>query len=167
MCPISAATIAADGQDVGQAIEQIAAEPGLPANVAADLESAGEGIIAATANWKQGSTTDALEDAEGIAIAAINLIPLTAPYAGAVAIAFAALNLLFANTSTQPAQAGASSSFAKALIVAHAANANRTNSQWFGKAEIPHNGDFRKGLKDAWAAYAAAHPDQGFKPLTA
>ena len=167
MCKITAAQIAADGQSVGEALEQIAVTPGIDPAIAADLTSAGKGIIAATANWQEGGVTAVLEDAENVAITALNLIPLTAPFAGAVAIAFAALNLLLANTSTQPAQAAATSSIEKVLIVAHAAKANPTNSQWFGKADISHHGDFRKGLAKAWADNAAAHPEQGFKALAA
>jgi hypothetical protein len=168
MCKISAATIAADGKAVGTALEQIAnAIQAEDPSAASALNTAGQGIIEATANWQEGSATAILEDAENAAIVALDLIPLTAPYADLVAIAFDALNILIANTSTQPAQAAAGSSTAKLLIVAKAANANPTNSQWFGKANIEvHHGDFRKGFEDAWATGAAAHSEYGFTPIT-
>jgi hypothetical protein len=167
MCKINAATIAADGQDVGNALEQLATQPGISSAIAADLTSAAKGIISATSNWQEGSPTAVLEDAENVALTALNLIPLTAPFAGAVAIAFAGLNLLLANTKTQTLQAIAPTGIQRALIVAHAAQENPTNSPWYGKVDIAHHGDFRKGLREAWAKEAEAHPELGLKPLPA
>jgi len=170
MCKITSAQIQADGQAVGNALEQIANLPLLksaePAASTA-LEAAGQGIIEATANWQEGSATAVLEDAEQAAITALNLIPVTAPYAGLVAIAFDALNLLIANTSTQPAQATATGSVAKVMVVMHAAQANPTGSQWYGKANIPiHHNNLRKGFEDAWNGEVAAHPELGAKAIT-
>jgi hypothetical protein len=169
MCKPTAAEIKADGAAVGDALEQIAALPLLKtADPTADaaLEAAGEGIITATANWQTGSTTAVIEDAENAAVVALNLIPVTTPYAGVVALAFAALNILIANISTQPAQAAASGSMAKLMIVMKAANANPTNSPWFGKANIELNhGNFRKGFEDQWKAEMALHPEFGLKAI--
>ena len=153
MCKISAATIAADGKAVGTALDQIAnlVAPTNP-TLAADLTTAGNGIISATANWQSGSDTAILEDAENVAIDALNLIPVTAPYAALVAIAFAALNLLLANTQTQAAVTGNAIPDAHALL-SHATTIN-TDSPWAGKAVIPHQHgrDFRKDFEASWNA---------------
>jgi hypothetical protein len=168
MCKLSAATVAADGKVVGNALEQIGTAIAATDPAASSaLITAGQGIISATANWQDGSATAILEDAENAAIVALNLIPLTSPFAGLVAIAFDALNLLIANTSTQAAQAAASGSMAKLLIVARAAEANPTKSPWFGKAEIKmDHGNFRKGFEEAWNTEAAAHPELKVSPIT-
>jgi hypothetical protein len=169
MCKITAAQIQADGQAVGNAILQIANLPLVKADptLSEELTAAANGIIAATANWTEGSPTAILEDAENAVVVALNLIPLTAPYASLVAIAFAGLNLLIANTTTQPAQAAASGSIEKAMIVLHAAKANPTGSQWYGKADIPvHHNNLRKGFEDAWNGAVAEHPDLGAQPIT-
>lgn len=169
MCHITAAQIQADGKAVGEAILQIANLPLVQADptLASELKLAAQGIIDATSNWQDGSPTVILEDAENAVVVALNLIPLTAPYASLVAIAFAGLNLLIANTKTQPQQAAASSSLEKASIVLHAAKANLTGSPWFGQADIKiHHNNLRKGFEDAWNADVAAHPDFGAQPIT-
>lgn len=168
MCKLNAATVAADGKVLGQAIDEIAAgiQPEDP-TLATQLETAATGIVNATANWQEGSATADLEDAENAVVVVLNLIPITSPYANLVAIAFAGLNLLIANTQTQTQQAAATSSIAKVMIVAHAAEANPTNSPWFGKAKVDsHHGNFRKGFENSWNAEASAHPELKVSPIT-
>ena len=151
MCKLNAATVAADGKVLGNTLEQIAAAvaPTNPA-LATQLNTAAQGIITATANWQEGDATAALEDAEQVVDTALALIPLTAPYAALVAIAFDGLNLLLANTKTQPAQATAPTAMARTMIVARVVTANP--NPWNGKANIEHTGDLRKDYKNAWNA---------------
>jgi Flp pilus assembly protein TadG len=138
MCKITAAQIQSDGKAVGTALENIAAAlPAAEATIAAELKTAGRGIIAATANWQEGSATAVVEDAENAAIVALNLIPVTSPFAPLVAIAFAAINLLLANSQTQTTQTGNVISDAHTLL-AHAATLNQ-QSHWAGKAKIKHH----------------------------
>jgi hypothetical protein len=164
MCKIIASMIVADGQAVGLALENLAvalqtADP----TIAADLTSAGKAIIAATANWQTGDVLTTVEDAEQAAIAVLNVIPITSPFAPLVAIAFAALNLLIANAQTQSTQSGDSLTDAKALL-AKAATLN-TNSQWSGKAKIKHD-IFRAPRKDFEAAWNNAAKPLGVKTVT-
>lgn len=167
MCKLSAATVAADGQVLGNTIDQIAnAVKVTDPNLATTLETAATGIEEATANWQEGSATAALEDAEGAVDAALALIPLTAPYAALVAIAFDGLNLLLANTSTQPAQTAAKGTIGKALVVARAAAANP--NPWNGKADIEHTGNLRNDYKASWnsAVDALIPPNPAFKHVS-
>jgi hypothetical protein len=150
MCKVNAAMIVADGQAVGTALDQLAvalttADPSL----AASLAAAGNAIVAATQNWKDGNTLTTIEDAEQAAIAVLNAIPLTSPYAGLVAIAFAALNILIANSQTQPTPAAPVTS-AKALL--KKADSLNTESPWHGKANIEHEW-YRTPRKDFEAAW--------------
>lgn len=168
MCENIAATVQADGKVLDEALDQLAAavEP-TNATLAATLTTVGAGIESATANFQTGSATAIIDDAEGAALTALELIPLTAPYANFAAIAFAGLNLLIANSKTQPAQAAATTGVAKMMIVAHAASVNTSGSKWFGKAKIDyHHGGVRKGFENAWNGEAEEHPDLGFKPIT-
>lgn len=169
MCKITAAQIQADGQTVGDAILQIAnAVKAEDPTLAGELTTAADGLIAATANWQEGSATAILEDAENAVVVALNLIPLTSPYAPLIAIAFAALNLLIANTQTQAQQAAATSSEQKISIVAHAAASNPTGSQWFGKADVKHQflRPLRKDFESAWNGAVESHPELGCKKIT-
>ena|ERR1700677_1916387 len=164
MCKITAAQIQADGEAVGTALENLADavqanDPGL----ASELTAAGKGLIAATSNWQEGTALDVVEDAEQAVIVALNLIPLTSPFANLAAIVFAALNLLIANSQTQPTQPTGTIAAAHALL-AHAATLN-TTSQWYGKAEIKHH-FLNPPRKDFEEAYNAAAEPLGVKPIT-
>lgn len=151
MCKITDEQMTADGAAVGQALENLslALEATEPA-VAADLEAAGNAIIAATANWKTGDTLADVETAEQAAIVVLNAIPLTSSYAPLVAIAFTALNLLIANSQTQDTQTG------NVVVDAHAllAKASQLNadSHWAGQAKIKHHflNPPRKDFESAW-----------------
>ena len=166
MCKLNAATVAADGQVLGNTLEQIATavKPTNP-TLATQLDTAAQGIISATANWKEGDPTAILEDAEQVVDTALALIPLTAPYAVLVAIAFDGLNLLIANASTQAAQATTTSSLGKAMLVGRAAAANP--NPWNGKADIEHTGNLRKDYQTAWnnAVKALNPPNPAFKTI--
>jgi hypothetical protein len=167
MCKITAAQIQADGLAVGNAILQIAnAIKATDPTLSAELTTAANGLIAATANWQEGSATAILEDAENAVIVALNLIPLTSPYAPLVAIAFAALNILLANTMTQPAQAAASS-LSRVSIVTHMAESNPSHSPWYGQAKISHEflRPLRKDFEAAWNGAVKANPKLGVGPI--
>jgi hypothetical protein len=138
MCKVNATQIQADGKAVGTALDNIAAalQATDPA-IAGPLKAAGDGIIAATANWQEGSPLAIIEDAEQAAIVALNLIPVTSPFAGLAAIAFAAINLLIANSQTQATQPTNAIAAAHTLLT-HAATLNQ-DSKWAGKANINHH----------------------------
>lgn len=149
MCKITAQMIVADGAAVGQALENLAAsiQPADP-TLAAELTKAGQAIIEATKNWTDGSPINIVIDAENAAIAVLNVIPVTSPFAPLVAIAFAALNLLISNAQTQTQQTGNAIADAHTLL-AHAA---KTQSPWQGKAKIEHNPfhSARKNFENTW-----------------
>jgi hypothetical protein len=151
MCKISAAQIQADGKAVGTAIDNLgAALQATDPTLATNLETAGNALIAVTANWQTGSAMSILTDAEQAVIVVLNLIPLTSPYAALAAIVFTALNLLIANAQTQTTQTGNMVSDAHKLLAAAAAL--NTGSQWAGKAVIKHHlgNDPRKDFESAW-----------------
>ena len=164
MCKVNAAMIIADGAAVGTALDQLAvalttADPSL----AAALAGAGNAIVAATKNWQDGnSTLTVIEDAEQAAIAVLNAIPLTSPYAGLVAIAFAALNILIANSQTQPTPSAPVTS-AKTLL--KKADSLNTDSPWHGKANIEHEW-YRTPRKDFEAAWNSAAKPLGVGEVT-
>jgi hypothetical protein len=164
MCKITAATLAADGQVVGQALENLATaiQPTDP-TVATSLNTAGVAVIDATANWHTGSTLADVEDAEQAAIVVLNSIPLTSPWAALAAIAFTAINLLIANSQTQTTQTGNVVTDAHALLVK--ANTLNTDSPWFGKAQIHHD-ILRSPRKDIEAAWNSAATPLGVKTVT-
>ena len=156
MCKISAAQIQADGKAVGTAIDNLAAVlQATDPTLAANLKTAGDALIAATANWQTGSAMSILTDAEQAVIVVLNTIPLTSPYAALASIVFTALNLLIANAQTQSTQTGYMIADAHKLL-AEAALLN-TGSQWAGKAVIKHHlgNDPRKDFESAWNEAAA------------
>lgn len=151
MCHITSQQIAADGAAVGQALENLAvALKTVDPTVSASLQTAGQDLISATANWQEGDALSILTDAEQAAIIVLNSIPLTSPYSSLVAIAFAALNLLIANATTQTKQTGNSITDAH-MLLATAAVTN-TDSHWSGKAVIKHHflNPPRKDFESAW-----------------
>ena len=157
MCKVTASMIIADGAAVGQALENLAvAVQATDPSLASQLQSAGSAVINATQNWKNGDNLTLVEDAEQAAIAVLNIIPATAPYAALVAIAFTALNLLIANAQTQSTQTGNAVADAHVLL-SHAKTIN-TDSPWFGKAVIKHHilRSPRKDFEAAWNEKAAA-----------
>ena len=164
MCKVTASTIQADGKVVGTAIDSLAAaiQPTDP-TLAAKLKTAGDALIAVTANWQQGNAQAIIVDAEQGVIVVLNLIPLTSPYAPLAAIVFAALNLLIANSTTQPAQTGDMIADAHALLT-KAAGTNM-DSPWFGKATIKHE-ILRSPRKDFEAAWNEAAPPLGVAKIT-
>ncbi|MGA8727376.1 MAG: hypothetical protein WB608_01390 [Terracidiphilus sp.] len=151
MCKLSTAQIQADGEAVGTALDNLAtALKAVDPTVAADLTTAGNALITATANWTEGSGVAILEDAENAAIVVLNAIPLTSAYAPLVAIAFTAINLLIANSQTQASQTG--NAVADAHILLSKAQTLNTDSPWFGKAQIKHHfmRPPRKDFESAW-----------------
>ena len=166
MCKINAAQIKADGQAVGTAVLDIAGlisatDPSL----AAQLTAAANGLIEVTANWQDGSAVAILQDAEQAVIVVLNLIPLTSPFAPFVAIAFAALNLLIANSQTQTQQTGDGPHDAHLLLTV--AKTLNTDSPWFNKAQIKHH-TFNSPTKDftsAWNGAVDANPSVGLAKL--
>jgi len=157
MCKVTASMIIADGAAVGQALENLAvAIQPTDSALASQLKSAGAAVVAATENWKSGDTLTLVEDAEQAAIAVLNLIPVTAPYAALVAIAFTALNLLIANAQTQNVQTG--NMIADAHVLLSHANTQNTDSPWHGKAVIKHSilRTPRKDFEHAWNEKAPA-----------
>jgi hypothetical protein len=104
MCKVVASAIAADGQAVANALNQIAHAPNVDPAIASKLEAAATAIIAATSNWQTGSLVTDINDAANVAEAVLAEIPLTAPYATFVAIAVTALDILIANLNTQATQ---------------------------------------------------------------
>ena len=166
MCKINAAQIKADGQAVGTAVLDIAGllqttDPSL----AAQLTSAANGLIQVTANWQEGSAVAILQDAEQAVIVVLNLIPVTSPFAPFVAIAFAALNLLIANSQTQPQQTGDALHDAHLLLTV--AKTLNTDSPWFGKAQIKHHflNSPTKDFTSAWNGAVVANPEAGLAKL--
>lgn len=153
MCKITAAMIQADGKAVGTALDNLAAVlQASDPTVATDLKGAGDAVIAATANWQDGTSITIIEDAETAAIAVLNAIPLTSPYAPLVAIAFTALNILLANAQTQSSQTG--NAIADAHMILTRAAKNSAGSPWAGKAVIKHHflNPPRKDFESAWNA---------------
>jgi hypothetical protein len=164
MCKVNASMIVADGAAVGQALENLAEaiQPTDPTTASA-LTKAGQAVIAATTNWQEGSALTDVEDAEQAAIAVLDAIPVTSPFAPLVGIAFAALNLLIANAQTQTTQTGNAPVDAKALLVK--ADSLNTGSPWTGKAKIKHH-IFNSPRKDFESAWAEAAKPLGVKPVT-
>ena len=166
MCKINAAQIKADGQAVGTAVLDIAGllqttDPSL----AAQLTSAANGLIQVTANWQEGSAVAILQDAEQAVIVVLNLIPITSPFAPFVAIAFSALNLLIANSQTQPQQTGDALHDAHLLLTV--AKTLNTDSPWFGKVQIKHHflNSPAKDFTSAWNGAVDANPAAGLAKL--
>jgi len=100
-CPsISASTLAADGQDVANALKSIAAQVSLSNPSLADqLVTSAQTIIAITGNWQNGSRLqefNALMDGVQVLLGAI---PITAPFASLVGIAVMAVDLLVHNAN--------------------------------------------------------------------
>lgn len=157
MCKVTEQQIVADGAAVGNALENLAAALAITdPTLAASLKTAGEDVVAATQNWQTGDSLATLEDAEQAAIVVLNSIPLTAPFATLVAIAFTALNLLISNQQTQTTQTGNVVADAHALLVT--ANSLNADSPWHGKAVIKHHflNPPRKDFEAAWNADAPA-----------
>lgn len=155
MCKVTAAMIVADGEAVGQALENLAqAIEKTDPSLAQSLQTAGAAVIDATKNWQTGNTLAEVEDAEQAAIAVLNAIPLTSPFAGLAAIAFAALNLLIANAQTQTTQSG--NIVTDAHMLATKAQQLNTSSPYFGKEKISHHfrNPPRKDFESAWNAEA-------------
>jgi Flp pilus assembly protein TadG len=155
MCKVTASQIQADGKVIGTAIDSLAvAIQVTDPTLAANLTTAGNALIAVTSNWKTGDSQAILTDAEQAVIVVLNLIPVTSLYAPLVAIVFTALNLLIANSQTQPAQTGSMMADAHALLTKEATL--NTNSPWFGKAVIKHHflNPPRKDFESAWNAAA-------------
>jgi len=139
--------IRADANAVAIACQSIAAliqktDPAL----ADKLSMAATALVGAVANWKTGNLTDDINTAANVIEVTLAAIPLTAPYAGLVAIAVAALQVLLANIPNNKVQALA--------IPVNAAN------PYLERAKINHRlgrsleGDFRA----AWNAEAAKVP---------
>ena len=107
MCKVTPSAIAADGQAVAAALKSIAAieQPTNP-TLAANLITAADALVTATANWQTGSPTADIQTAATAIEALLNAIPETAPYAAFVAIAVAALDIILANIGTQAVQTG-------------------------------------------------------------
>ena len=166
MCKISASQIAADGKAVGDAVLQIAAlVQATDPTLAADLTSAANALISVTATWQSGGATAILIDAENGVIAVLNLIPLTAPFAAFVAIAFAALNLLIANTTVQP-QLTANYMHDTKLVLGEAETLGST-SPWYGKAKIQHHflHSPRQDFEQAWNDEVTVSTVPGLTPI--
>lgn len=156
MCRPNSQQIVADGQAIGTALDNLAAAlEATDPELAGNLKKAGDAIVAATENWKDGDTLTEIQDAEQAAIAVLNVIPATSEFAPLVAIAFTALNLLIANAQTQPNQTGNAMANAHVML-AHEARIN-TDSPWHGKAEIKHHflNPPRKDFETAWNEAAA------------
>ncbi|MGB6719361.1 MAG: hypothetical protein WBE72_01090 [Terracidiphilus sp.] len=158
MCKVTDAMIVADGAAVGTALENLgAAVATTDPSLSTSLESAGKAVVAATANWQTGDVLTDIETAEQAAIVVLNVIPLTAPIAPLVAIAFAALNVLIANLQTQPGTAAnpSTETVSAHTLLARAATLN-TDSPWYGKAAIKHHwlNPPRKDFESAWNSAA-------------
>lgn len=94
-CTINPAVVAADGNAIANALFSIAnieaaSNPGL----AGQLNSAGQGIQTATANWQTGTTTAMINDAAQVVDVVLAAIPATEAIAPLLPIAVAALDLL-------------------------------------------------------------------------
>jgi hypothetical protein len=164
MCKVNSEMIVADGAAVGQALENVAeALQTTDPTVAADLKSAGEAVVAATANWQDGDDLTLIEDAEQAAIAVLDVIPVTSPFAPLIGIAFAALNLLIANAQTQSAQTGNAVADAHTLLTK--AKSINADSPWQGKGHIPHD-IFRSVRSNFEHAWNKAGAPLGVKPVT-
>ena len=157
MCKVTAETVQTDGKVIGTALDNLAAaiDPTDP-TLAAELTTAGNTIIAATANWKTGDSLSIITDAEQAVIVVLNVVPVTSPFAPLVAIVFTALNLLIANAQTQVTQTGSVIADAHTLLVAE--KSLNTDSPWHGKAEISHDHglSLRKNFEASWNAQAPA-----------
>ena len=167
MCKITAAQIQADGKVVGDAVLQIAklvqaTDPPL----AAQLTSAANALISVTSTWQEGDAVAILQDAEQAVIVVLNLIPVTAPYASFVAIAFAGLSLLIANSAVQPQLTGKASK--DTLLLLHTEETTNTSSPWHDKATIEHHwmNPPRKDFESAWNGEVDAQPTVGIAKIT-
>lgn len=164
MCKANAQQIQQDGAVIGTAMDNLSAalksvDPALSANLA----TAGAALVAATANWKEGDTLDAVADAEQVAIVALNAIPVTSTFAPLVAIVFTALNLLIANAKTQSSQTG--NVMADAHVLLSTEKTLNTDSPWKGKAVIKHH-ILNPPRKDFEAAYNEAAKPLGMAEIT-
>lgn len=150
MCKITDQQIVADGAAVAQALKNLAAAlEATDPTLAANLIAAANALVAATQNWQTGDTLTDIETAEQAAIAVLNAIPVTSPYAPLVAIAFAALNLLIANSQTQTPASEPAVSVRELLKKEDSLN---TDSPWHGKASIEHNPfhSIRVNFENTW-----------------
>lgn len=164
MCKVTSEQITADGAAVGQALDNIAvALQTTDPSLAANLKAAGDALIAATANWKDGDPLTDVITAENVAIVALNAIPVTSQYAPLVAIAFEALNLLIANAQTQPQQT--ENAMANAHMLLTTAKQSNTDSPWAGKAKIKHH-FLNPPRKDFESAFNEEAPKVGVATIT-
>lgn len=145
MCKVTASAIQADAAAVAKAIDSIAAQPAVPANVSAELQKDAAALVAATSNWTTGSPAADINDAAQAIEAVLAVIPLTAPYAVFVAIAVDALDILIANLGTQPKQTASTITNARAVL-AHVDSL--PPNPWRGKAEIHRHA--LQGPRDAF-----------------
>lgn len=166
MCHITPATIAADGQAVGTALNQIAtALEATDPSMASKLQAAASALVAATSNWTTGSATADINDAAQVVEAILAAVPTTAPFAGFVAIAVAALDVLIANVGTQPAQTG--SDLKNAMVVAHAIAPNPPDNPYHGVVQFKRHflESYPNSMKRTWNEHVDEAELPGFSKI--
>jgi hypothetical protein len=165
MCHVTATQIQQDAAAVAKAVNSIAtAVATTDPTLSAQLAAAAAALVAATSNWTEGSAVADINDAAQAVEALLGAIPETAPYAAFVAIAVAALDILIANLSTQPAQT--TNTLANAKVVLAHVEAMPPNP-YRGKAQI-HRHMFegpRTALIKTWNGQVDKQPELGFAKL--
>lgn len=149
-CSISTAQIKADGQALGTACNNIAAEiaPSNP-TLAAQLTTASNALVAITSNWQTGNSVTVFNDAANAAEVVLAAIPVTSAYAPLVGIAVAAIDVLIANIN--PAASATTS-----VVV-------MTPNPYRGRAQIKHR-MLRSREGDLKAAWNEAVKVNGLQP---
>lgn len=168
MCNITANQIKEDGQAVANAVLAIAKiEAPINPELAANLTTAANGLIAVTSTWTQGSSVAIFNDAATVLEVALGAIPETAAIAPLIPIAVAAIDLLIANIGNpSPAITPDAVKVTMFRVEQHAAiNPN----PYRGKAVIPHS--HWRSMKDdfisAWDKTADEHPELASAKLAA
>lgn len=165
MCKLANKQVALYGQDVGNALIQIAnAAQAYDPTLAADLEAGAAALIAATSNFTTGSATADIETAATAIQAILDIIPVTAPYAVFVAIAANCLVLLLANLGAQDTMTG--DQIHDALLV-RSTIAAQPEHKWDGVYKIRRHfyESYPQALKGAWNGEVEKNPTLGFVKL--
>lgn len=105
-CAPTSAQIQADANAVAAAVQSVASlVVKTNAQVADKLSMAASALVAAVANWNTTSLTNDINTAANVIEVTLAAIPITAPYAGLVGIAVAAIEVLLANLPHNTVQA--------------------------------------------------------------
>jgi hypothetical protein len=171
MCTINANEIKTDGAAVAQAVNNIAtvlASEG-QTQLAGQLSSAANALLAVTNNWTTGSAVADFNDAAQAVEAVLALIPTTSALIPFIEIAVTALDILIANIGTSPAAGQPPTPITLESVKAMQAKiATFPANPYRGKVAIErhHFQSPRSAIKDTWNKAVDTHPAVGIAKLS-